>query len=58
LEEGTLRSHMIVAEGRIRDSVYYSVLRDEWPRVQRRLEEMLARPFGERDAALLSGTTP
>lgn len=42
-EEGTLRSHMVLWNGRIRDSVYFSVIRDEWPEVKRRLQERLAR---------------
>jgi len=29
-EEGILRSHMILYDGRRRDSVYYSILKDEW----------------------------
>jgi hypothetical protein len=33
---------MITAAGR-RDSVYFSVIVDEWPQVRRRLEERLAR---------------
>lgn len=37
-EEGTLRSHMITASGRIRDTVYYSILDTEWPEVKRALE--------------------
>ena len=32
-EEGTLRSHMICHDGRIRDTVYFSVLASEWPLV-------------------------
>jgi RimJ/RimL family protein N-acetyltransferase len=40
-EEGVLRAHMITAEGRLRDSVYYSVLAPEWPDVRARLEERL-----------------
>ncbi|HET7187844.1 MAG TPA: GNAT family protein [Gemmatimonadaceae bacterium] len=42
-EEGTLRKHMINADGSARDSVYFSVTDDEWPRVRARLEGMLAR---------------
>ena len=42
-EEGTLRKHMINADGSARDSVYFSVTDDEWPRVSARLEERLAR---------------
>jgi RimJ/RimL family protein N-acetyltransferase len=42
-EEGTLRNHMITWSGRLRHSVYYSVIAEEWPDVRRRLEEKLAR---------------
>lgn len=42
-EEGTLRSHMDVHAGR-RDSVYFSVIAQEWPAVRRELEERLLRP--------------
>ena len=41
-EEGTLRSHMIVDTGRIRDSVYFSIIEREWPEVKRRLETRMA----------------
>lgn len=40
-EEGTLRKHMLQADGSVRDSVYYSILDDEWPNVKQRLEAML-----------------
>lgn len=40
-EEGILRSHMITASGRIRDSVYYSILAGEWPAVKAALERKL-----------------
>ena len=43
-EEGTLRQHFIVAGGRRRDTVYYSILDREWPEVKARLEARLARP--------------
>lgn len=42
-EEGTLRKHMINADGSARHSVYFSVTDDEWPRVRARLEAMLTR---------------
>jgi RimJ/RimL family protein N-acetyltransferase len=42
-EEGTLRHHMIQPDGSFRDSVYFSILDEEWPAVKRRLEERLAR---------------
>jgi RimJ/RimL family protein N-acetyltransferase len=33
-EEGTLRSHMIVQDGRKRDSVYFSIIEEEWESVE------------------------
>ena len=40
-EEGVLRNHMIVYGGRMRHSVYYSIIDSEWPAVKCRLEGML-----------------
>jgi len=40
-EEGTLRRHLITWTGRIRDSVYFSILDSEWPEAKARLEAML-----------------
>jgi N-acetyltransferase len=40
-EEGTFRNHMITASGRIRHTVYFSILDSEWPQVKARLEEKL-----------------
>jgi N-acetyltransferase len=37
--EGTLRKHMIVP-GHVRDTVYFSVIREEWPAVRERLRGM------------------
>ncbi len=42
-EEGTFRAHMVTSEGRVRDSVYYSIVAEEWPRVRAGLEAKLAR---------------
>jgi RimJ/RimL family protein N-acetyltransferase len=42
-EEGTLRQHMITWSGRLRDTVYFSILDSEWPRVKRDLEQKLSR---------------
>jgi len=50
-EEGVLRKHQITEQGRIRDSVYFSIVDDEWPAVKARLEEMLARPFPDPERA-------
>ncbi|HEX8829624.1 MAG TPA: GNAT family protein, partial [Longimicrobium sp.] len=44
-EEGILRKHMRTESGRFRDTVYFSILDDEWPAVKQRLEEQLARPW-------------
>lgn len=44
-EEGTFRNHMITASGRIRHSVYLSIIDSEWPEVKRALEEKLNRPY-------------
>ncbi len=41
-EEGTLRQHAVTATGRVRDTVYYSILSSEWPAVKARLEARLA----------------
>src|SRR6266850_7994292 len=37
-QEGILRNHMIMASGRIRDTVYFSIIDSEWPGVKRMLE--------------------
>ena len=40
-EEGTFRNHMVTASGRLRHSVYFSVIREEWPVVRAGLEAKL-----------------
>jgi RimJ/RimL family protein N-acetyltransferase len=40
-EEGTLRKHVITWTGRVRDTVYFSILEEEWPEVKARLENLL-----------------
>jgi RimJ/RimL family protein N-acetyltransferase len=42
-EEGTLRRHVVTWTGRVRDSVYFSILDTEWPEARIRLEATLAR---------------
>ena len=42
-KEGTLRHHMICADGRYRDTAYYSVIAPEWPGVKAALETRLQR---------------
>lgn len=41
-EEGLLRSHMQMHSNRRRDSVYYSIIREEWPAVKARFFSELA----------------
>ena len=42
-QEGILRNHMIMPSGRIRDSVFFSVIAEEWPNVRAKLETRLNR---------------
>lgn len=49
--EGVLRKHMVVQRGAARDSAYYSVIDDEWPRVKARLEQRLQALVDRRHAA-------
>ena len=41
VREGVLRNHMILSDGTIRHSVYYSILDSEWPEVKKRLESLM-----------------
>jgi RimJ/RimL family protein N-acetyltransferase len=40
-EEGILRKHTLTWTGRYRDSVYYSILDEEWPEVKDRLKTLV-----------------
>ena len=40
-EEGTFRNHMITSTGRIRHTVYFSIIDSEWPDVKARLQRKL-----------------
>jgi RimJ/RimL family protein N-acetyltransferase len=40
-EEGIFRNHMITSSGRIRHSVYFSIIESEWPTVKAQLKAML-----------------
>jgi N-acetyltransferase len=42
VEEGIFRKHLLAANGRARDMVYFSILEDEWPSVKQRLQARLA----------------
>lgn len=41
--EGVLRNQMIMPDGYLRSSVYFSIINSEWPAVKIHLEELLAR---------------
>lgn len=41
VREGVLRRHMLVRDGYVRDSVYYGITDEDWPRVRRLLEDRL-----------------
>jgi RimJ/RimL family protein N-acetyltransferase len=43
VEEGVFRHHMVMPGGRRRDSAYYSVIEEEWPRVRQHLAARLTR---------------
>jgi len=53
-EEGTLRRHVITWTGRVRDSVYFSILDSEWSEVKGRLEARLA--AGSRRGRIISAS--
>lgn len=42
VREGVLRSHMVMPDGYLRDTVVFSIIRSEWPEVERRLLEKLS----------------
>lgn len=43
VEEGTFRNHYVMPDGSARHSVWFSIVREEWPGVKARLEERLER---------------
>ena len=40
-QEGIFRKHMIMADGHVRDSVYFSIVDDDWPGVKAGLQKRL-----------------
>jgi N-acetyltransferase len=40
VEEGTFRKHIITDSGRVRDTVYFSILDTEWPGIRARLRHL------------------
>lgn len=53
-EEGTLRRHIICWDGRVRDTVYFSILDTEWPAAKANLEARLGHPQKQGDPAALA----
>jgi RimJ/RimL family protein N-acetyltransferase len=47
-EEGIFRNHMVTHTGRLRHSVYFSIIDSEWPAAKAHLEAKLARPYPPR----------
>jgi len=45
VEEGTFRNHMITQGGRIRHSVFFSIIDSDWPEVKKRLEGLMAKSY-------------
>jgi len=43
VQEGIFRRHVVTSTGRVRDTVYYSILDSEWPAVRARLRSALQR---------------
>jgi RimJ/RimL family protein N-acetyltransferase len=42
-QEGIFRNHMVTSSGRIRNSVWFSIIDSEWPAVKAELQAKLAR---------------
>ncbi len=43
VREGVLRRHIVLWDGFIRDTVYYSIIQSEWPEAKRRLEGLMGK---------------
>ncbi len=46
--EGILRKHRVMQDGFVRDTAYFSVIREEWPKVKDRLRSRIAARGGAR----------
>ena len=55
-EEGVFRRHLLTYGDRVRDSAYFSVVWDEWPRVREHLDALIRRSI--EDAGSGSGQAP
>lgn len=40
-EEGIFRNHMVMPDGRLRHSAYYSIIDSEWPEIKKRIEQKM-----------------
>lgn len=43
--EGIFRRHMVMPDGRVRDTAWFSIVREEWPAVRDALDRKLAAPI-------------
>jgi RimJ/RimL family protein N-acetyltransferase len=43
--EGIFRSHMVMADGFRRNTVYYSILKNEWNEIKNRLERNIQKNY-------------
>jgi len=41
-EEGTFRKHMVTWNGRVRDTIYFSIIDREWPNAKSKLQALLS----------------
>jgi len=41
IEEGTFRNHYVMPDGSLRHSVWFSIIREDWPQVKSQLEQRL-----------------
>ncbi len=51
VKEGIIRQHLIYHDGRVRDSVLFSIVREEWPSVRERLIATVGPELSEYTAA-------
>ena len=52
VQEGVIRRHLIYKDGRVRDSVLFSIVREEWPTVRARLIATVGQPLAAHAAAI------
>jgi N-acetyltransferase len=52
VQEGVIRRHLVYKDGRVRDSVLFSIIGEEWPAVRDRLVGKLGPAFAAHAAAL------